>query len=205
MKKTFAELELELLSKTHTDPNDRPIVEEFATEIIALVKKFSESGQSGGSAPYVAHAISDTIKKLCLHEPITPITGDDDEWNDVSFDYGDNKKHYQNKRCSAIFKDVDDGVERFDYLDALIKKDKDGICWNGNFWLSREDFLTDDSSLKCKKSYIKSFPFTPKSFYIDVDDDDVMINPKQLEEVREYYNIPYNKREQRKMKLNSLE
>ena len=205
MKKTFAELELELLSKTHNDPDDRPIVEEFATEIIALVKKFSESGQSGGSAPYVAHAISDTIKKLCLHEPIAPITGDDDEWNDISIDYGDNDQHFQNKRCSAIFKDVINGVETYRYLDSLIKETKDGGCWSGGFWLNKEDFLTDDSSLKCNNAYIKSFPFIPKKIYIDVDDDDIMIDPKQLEDARKYYNIPYNKREQRKLKINSLE
>jgi hypothetical protein len=71
----FAEIELDILSKTVEDP----IVRDFIPEILALVDRFGKSGQSGGSAPTVATVIANTFKKLCLFEPITPITGIDDE------------------------------------------------------------------------------------------------------------------------------
>lgn len=80
---THAERELDILVKSATDPNNRPIIEEFIPEILALVRKFSNSGQSGVSAPYTASAISSAVKKLCLQEPICPITGIDEEWIDV--------------------------------------------------------------------------------------------------------------------------
>ena len=46
---THAERELDILVKSATDPNNRPIIEEFIPEILALVRKFSNSGQRGVS------------------------------------------------------------------------------------------------------------------------------------------------------------
>ena len=74
--------EFSILEKLN-DPENPTIVLEFKDEIIALVEKFGESGQSGGSAPYVANIIANTVKKLCLHETISPLTGDDFEWSKV--------------------------------------------------------------------------------------------------------------------------
>ena len=102
--KNFAERELDILVKSNTDPENRPIIEAFIPEILALVDKFGNSGQSGGSAPYTASALSSAIKKLCMQEPICPITGIDEEWVDVS-ELCDGKIVYQNRRCSALFKD----------------------------------------------------------------------------------------------------
>ena len=135
-----AKRELEILSATETDPNNRPIIEEFKDEIIALCEKFGNSGQSGGSAPYVAKALSQAIKHLCMFEVIAPLTGNDDEWNDVS-DLG-----------------------------------------NGELMVS-------------PRGYIKSFPFTPKTFYIDVIEEEVakdgwemyVKDISQLDEVWAYY------------------
>ena len=153
-----AQRELEILSQNALEPDNRPIIEEFKDEIIALCEKFGNSGQSGGSAPYTASAISMAIKKLLLFETISPITGEDDEWVDVSSN-NDGKEWYQNKRESGIFKDSKDG--RAYYIDAVIKQEENGSRWNGQFL--DKDFNTIGS-----KHYIKSFPFEPKSFYIDV-------------------------------------
>ena len=63
---THAQRELDILVKSCPDPENRPIIEGFIPEILALVEKFGKSGQSGGSAPYTATAISQAVKKLCL-------------------------------------------------------------------------------------------------------------------------------------------
>lgn len=157
--KSYAESELDILTKYNTDPENRPIIEEFRNEIIALCDKFGKSGQSGGSAPYTAQALSSAIKKLCLREPICPLTGLDDEWNDVSYDSGKNETLFQNNRNSALFKN-NSGVY---YIDAIVFKGQNGSCFtSGGVNLPNSDEIIRS------KQYIKSFPFEAKTFYIDV-------------------------------------
>ena len=189
----FAERELDILVKSNTDPENRPIIEGFIPEILALVEKFGNSGQSGGSAPYVAQALSSAIKKLCMQEPICPIMGIDEEWNDVT-NLNDGELMYQNNRCSALFRDGKDG-EAY-YVDAIVKRTQNGSCFSGSFWLNKKDYLTGNRDLMISNcQHIKGFPFTPKTFYIDVIEEEVapddwemyLKDPGQLEEVFQYY------------------
>lgn len=149
----FAVSELDILCKNTKDA----IVQEFYTEIVALCEKFGNSGQSGGSAPYTAAILAETIRKLCLHTPISPITGEDSEWVDVSECSGD-KGMFQNTRCSGVFKSTETPAY---YIDAIIFKNQQGHCYStGNVTLN------DGSSISSACT-IKTFPFTPKTFYID--------------------------------------
>lgn len=159
--------------------------------VMELIEIFSKQGHSGMSAPIVA----DIFKKLANYEPLCPITGKDEEWNDVS-NLIDGRTLFQNKRCSALFKEGKD--EQAYYIDAIIKRDQRGITWSGKAWLNEEDWLNGDrSKMIDKRGYIKSFPFTPKTFYIDVKDVEVakddwesfIVNPSQLDEMREYYDL----------------
>lgn len=159
----FAARELEILSKSATDPKNRPVIEPFKDEILALAEKFGASGQSGGSAPYVAAALSQAIKKLLLQEPICPITGIDDEWVDVSSMGGGNGEKekecvFQNRRCGQVFKNSDGKAW---FLDAIIWKNELGDTFFGNG-------ISPDGDRYHSKQFIKSFPFTPKTFYVDV-------------------------------------
>ena len=190
---SHAKKELEIIVANATDPDNRPIIEEFIPEILALCEKFGNSGQSGGSAPYTAQALSQTIKKLCLQETIAPLTGEDSEWTDVS-ENGDGTIMFQNKREGGVFKNGKNSKAY--YIDAIVKRTESGSCWSGMFWMSKEDYLTGNKDLMVgKKGYIKSFPFTPKTFYIDVIEEEVakddwemyLKDPKQLEEVYKYY------------------
>lgn len=190
----FAESELSILSKSAVDPDNRPIIEPFKKEILELCDRFGKSGQSGGSAPLTAIAITQAIKKLLLQESICPIMGIDEEWNFVRDVSEDDEMMYQNKRCSALFKGKSGKCW---YLDAIVKKVvQTGHCFSGSFWLSREDYLSGDKSKKiCCPQYVKSFPFIPKTFYIDVIEEEMakddwemyLKNPKQLEKVWKYY------------------
>ncbi len=191
-----AERELEILSKSNSDPNNRPIIEEFKDEILALVDKFGRSGQSGGSAPYTAGAISQAVKKLCLQETIAPLTGEDDEWNDVT-NLTNGEVMYQNNRESGVFKDGKNGKPYYIYAIVF-----DGDI-GGRFTGSGSTKLNGETINS--RQYIKSFPFTPKIFYVDVIDHrwkdkeenipDVngdwwthsIKDEKQLEEVYQYY------------------
>ena len=63
--------------------------------ILDLIELFASQGHTGFTAPYVINAFS----RLAMFKPLSPLTGEDDEWNDT----GDG--HLQNKRYSAVFKD----------------------------------------------------------------------------------------------------
>lgn len=186
----FAKQELDILAATVPGA----IVTPFANEILALCEAFGKSGQSGGSAPMAASAISQAVKHLMLQEPICPIMGSDEEWVNVRDVSDEDEMMYQNKRCSALFKSKSGKCW---YIDAIIKKVvQTGHTFHGWFWLTREDMLIGDRNKMISPShYVKAFPFTPKTFYIDVIEEEVakdnwemyMKDPKQLEKVWKYY------------------
>jgi len=62
--------------------------------LLDMVCLFAMEGHSGFSANY---AIS-FIPKILNFEPLSPLTGEDDEW----IDHGEG--NFQNKRCSKVFK-----------------------------------------------------------------------------------------------------
>lgn len=147
---SHAKKELDILFATTPDA----IIREFEPEILALCEKFGQSGQSGGSAPVTAGALSDAIKKLCLQRTIAPLTGEDSEWGTVADGIN------QNNRESAVFKN--EGGKPY-YLDAIVwKGDTEGA--SGNDWDTFTGSVEGIRSRQC----IKSFPFKPKTFYIDV-------------------------------------
>lgn len=178
-----AKMELDILLKTYPTKDNPPIIKDFIHEILALVNKFGHSGQSGGSAPFTAGAIANTVKKLCLFEPLGDITGQPDEWADVS--EHDGHLLGQNKRLGSVFK-LADG--KFKYLDAIVWKNQHGAIWTGTAQLA-------DGSHMHNQAYIKQFPFKPKIFTIDVIEEEVakddwtfhVKDEKQLEEVWAYY------------------
>jgi hypothetical protein len=90
----FAKRELKSMIESK-DKIDR----EMAKGVIKLVDVFSKQGHSGFSAPY---ALS-LFKSLASFTPLSPLTGEDDEWNDVSEMSG--SPMWQNKRYSAVFKE----------------------------------------------------------------------------------------------------
>jgi hypothetical protein len=131
--------------------------------IMELLTTFANQGHSGFSANYVI----DIFNKLSRFETLSPLTGEDDEWNDVTEMSG--YKQFQNKRDSAVFKD-DTGCY---YLDALLWVEN-----NGNIYCNKKS-----------RGYIKSFPFTPKTFYIKVENDDNILDIEEYNKAKEYYNL----------------
>jgi hypothetical protein len=106
--------------------------------VIKMLEQFAEEGHSGMSA---SMAIS-LFERLARFEPLTPLTGDDDEWTEVV------EGQWQNRRCSHVFKDADGRA--YD-SNGRVFREPDGIC-----------FTSRDSRV-----YIE-FPYTPKVEYVDV-------------------------------------
>ena len=156
--------------------------------VMELMEVFEKQGHSGGSAPIVASL----FHKLANYEPLGPITGKDEEWGDVSFMA--NNILYQNKREGGLFKHKDGRVT---YTSAIIKRCPDGVTWSGPIYMTREDAINDTNRFHSSLE-IKGFPFTPKTFYIDVLEEEIkkddwimwVKDPKQLDDVWEYYKKP---------------
>ena len=152
---SFARQELDILESTVPDA----IVTPFAKEILALCEAFGRSGQSGGSAPMTASAISQAVKKLMLQEPICDVTGHENEWADIT-EMNGGEPMWQNVRCSALFKYPDN---KCSYVDAIVWKGKEEYdTFIGRVYIDDKDFELIGSS-----QYVR-FPFKPKTFYIDV-------------------------------------
>lgn len=179
---SHAERELDILLKTTPDA----IIRDFVPEIIAVYEAFGRSGQSGGSAPYTALALSQAIKKLCLQQTIAPLMGEDDEWNNVGeiLCTGERGDVWQNNRLSSVFKE--DGKAY--YLDAITWKTQKGSTWHGSAKTKTGETITS-------RQYIRSFPFKPQEFVIDVIEKEIskdnweftIKNDKDLEKVFEVY------------------
>lgn len=155
--------------------------------VMELMEVFSKQGHSGMSAGIVA----DLFYKLAKYEPLQPITGKDEEWNERN--YGDGP-YWQNKRESGLFKKADGRVT---YNSAIIKRCPNGVTWSGPLYLTREDAINNTNMIRSSLE-IKGFPFTPKTFYIDVLEEEIkkddwimwVKDPSQLDEVWEYYKKP---------------
>ena len=137
------------------DENDKyndDMQEMICNHVLALLDVFADEGHSGTSAPYTIELFS----KLAKFDPIVPLTGEDWEWNEVSDGY--KGKMYQNKRCSAVFKDANRHDGQPYYLDGKVfwewyKSDEDGK-------MSKSYFTGGDSQVPIV------FPYTPKSEYV---------------------------------------
>lgn len=165
--------------------------------VLELLEVFSKQGHSGHSAPYVISLFN----KLANFEPVAPIMCTDDEWTDVG-KFG-NDDTFQNKRCSAVFKQGVDGKPY--YLDAIVWKNQKGNTYTGNNCINSKHE-------KIKSSQLIKIPFTPKTFYIDVIDyevapddwESVIKDESQLKEVWKYYEKPETLSEKRLKKLRAI-
>ena len=131
--------------------------------IMELLTTFANQGHSGFSANYIVNLFN----KLAKYETLSPLTGNDDEWNDVSDMSGDRKTLFQNNRDGRVFKN-DDGAF---FTEAII--------WTE----SGESSYTNKDSNR----YIKSFPFTPKTFYVKVDKDKNIIDTAEYNKANAHY------------------
>ena len=106
--------------------------------ILELIEVFSKQGHSGTSAPYTIGMFF----KLASYEPITPLTGEDSEWEKIDF------QTWQNVRCSRVFKTTDGKV--FD-VNGKIFEEPDGARYS------------------CGDSIVDiTFPYTPQTEIVKV-------------------------------------
>jgi hypothetical protein len=71
--------------------------EEDTAVMVGILEKFLDQWDSGGAV----HVASQVFARLLSGQPLSPLTGEDDEW----FDPMGDGIMLQNKRCGSVFKD----------------------------------------------------------------------------------------------------
>jgi len=137
---SFAELELRKVGLYDEDSDYGGML---AEAVIELVRAFAAQGHSGFSAAQTIKIFS----KVADYEPLGPLTGDDDEWNEISERRGG--KCWQNKRCSHVFKDE---TGAYDINGRVFFRGSSGAC-----------FTTMPAS-----RVAVTFPYTPHTKYVKV-------------------------------------
>lgn len=135
--KTYA---IDELTRIGMYGSDDEMNDMMCEHILKMVDVFAEEGHSGFSAEYA----TSILQKLLRFEPLSPLTGEDDEWNEVDTEV------YQNKRLSRVFKEGKDG-QAYD-IHGKVFVEPDGCSYTSR-----------DSSV-----YIE-FPYTPKTEYVNVE------------------------------------
>ena len=133
----FAREELERigLGENCQDPMDQ----DMRKCILDVIELFANQGHSGFSANYMISVVT----RLMQLKPLTPLTGDDDEWTRVQ----DEPVLYQNKRRSSVFKGPDG--QAYD-IDACVVKD----TWKDSSGELHTDYV---SNQKCFRDI--AFPY----------------------------------------------
>lgn len=115
----FAEGELNLLLKSCKDSESLKTQKAVNDDILDIIKLFSSQGHSGFSAGYSLNI----LKRLLDYKPLSAITGDEDEWEQLNYSPD---LAYQNKRCPSLFRDADGKVYN---VEARIFSDDNGHTW----------------------------------------------------------------------------
>lgn len=76
----------------------------IAAAMLDIIRGFAAQGHSGGSAAYVGPRVAQVIGQLLAYEPITPLTGGDDEWMTVSEDVMGRPGMEMNVRCGRVWR-----------------------------------------------------------------------------------------------------
>ncbi len=156
--------------------------EHIPNAVLELIKVLSQQGHSGGSIGVTI----DLFTQLANFKPLGPLTGVDAEW--FLHDEMGPPFLYQNKRAGDVFKTAENAQAW--YLNAVIF-----VTQNGEHLEINSGVKCGDGKLLISRQYIKSFPFTPKTFYVDVIEteiakDDWVYAIKEMEQLKpvfEYY------------------
>jgi hypothetical protein len=138
--KTYA---IDELTRIGMYGSDDEMNNEMCNHILKMIDVFVEEGHSGFSAEYAINI----LQKLLRWNPLSPLTGGDDEWGEVSDGI------FQNKRLSRVFKNEKDG-QAYD-IRGKVFVEPDGCSYT-----SRDSLV-----------YIE-FPYVPNTEYVNVEKED---------------------------------
>lgn len=142
-----AKRELDILGVVDTPDGDDTNTS-MRRHILHMVSEFSKEGHSGGSAEYAINILIQLLK----WQPLTELTGADDEWEDRTQMNG-GLPFWQNKRCSRVFKDSTGAFDVHGIVFWELQIDENGDEMK-NFFTNADSKVTIE------------FPYMPKQRYV---------------------------------------
>lgn len=116
-----AKRELALITEEGDEQQDK-----MNALILSILLKYGYDAFYQGSSEYVRNA----IERLTQYKPLSPLTGEDDEWKEC-IGNGKGTRTFQNLRCPSVFREVDKegGVLGVFDVGSARKSDDGGITW----------------------------------------------------------------------------
>lgn len=112
----WAEREFKLSENHHNEDGSLDSIATDAMKLFAVVDYISDTS-------YSTIATVSLVLDLTKFRPITPLTGNDDEWMEVS------EGIFQNRRCPHIFKNKDLFEGKAYNSEAIVFREPDGCCY----------------------------------------------------------------------------
>jgi hypothetical protein len=146
------------------DNNKEDVMNDYIESVydsaLELFKTFCEQEHSGMSANLTKHIFD----KLVDGKPLTPITGEEDEWDNCIDDYGDGFLTQQNKRMPSLFRSLDKDGKLVGYTYNYIVE-----------FINSDDVWEKYPPLDCNRTLDDEHPSVKKYF-------------DELHKLREYHN-----------------
>lgn len=140
-------------------------------DILEIIEVFDKQGHTGFTASYTINV----LERLLRGKPLTPLTGEDNEWGEET-EFGSRL----NKRCLSVFKTKDGKV--FD-SDSMRCSDNGGITWFSSHRFQKEITFPYFPPAHPEKVYIRYKKDVPLGF---TSDEYEIITDKQ-EEIKKLY------------------
>jgi len=155
----WARREIDLLIKMESDPGYAP---ECAESAFRAYRSLCADGHSGVSIQLVKKILDDLIDL----KPLTPLTGEDDEWSLIDDGFVDGRRHgiFQNRRYGSLFKSIyPDGTVKYSDVDRFVCVDMDNP--RNRFYNS---FMAEKAGEAESKVAKIEFPYTPPRRPIEI-------------------------------------
>lgn len=116
--------------------------------LLHMVQEFHDEGHSGFSAQYAIGC----LEKLLKYEPLSALTGKDDEWVEIADDQIIGGKLWQNNRCYRVFKDENGAYDSEGIVFYTMETNEDGKEYKSYFTSSESRVAIE-------------FPYVPEQVY----------------------------------------
>ena len=97
----YAKSELDIIGLREDSPDEMD--RQMRSHLIKMVELFEDVFEDEGHSEFSTNYALSILKNILSFKPLTPLTGEDSEWNLIS----ENEMCYQNRRCAHVFKDRD--------------------------------------------------------------------------------------------------
>lgn len=99
-----------------------PMQKMIADNVLELLQVVADQGHTNHTVKYMLGVFN----RLVNYKPLTPLTGDDDEWEHFVWLDADEE---QNKRYGAVFRHNHDNSTAYN-IEAVLFKDNEGFCYS---------------------------------------------------------------------------